>query len=236
MAWSAEAAARWIAEAMESGNPLAPLPAEIAPGDVAQGAAVAESVLDALGLPACGVRLLRRAGKPALAGPMLEARLLPSGASIASDALRHPMATAAVVGVLAEPLEAESDAAPVFAALHPALDIAATRFTEAPADDATLTADLARLGLVIAGAGKAVAPGTARVALGRPSMRARGAETDLTTAFAEAAAAARAWGGLPVGALLVVAGLSEPAMADGALRASLTGLGGATAVFSVEEV
>jgi hypothetical protein len=137
-----------------------------------------------------------------------------------------------VVGVLAEPLEAAADAAPVFARLHPALDIAATRFTEAPSDDATLTADLAGLGLVIAGAGKAVAPGVARVSLGKPSMRMRGAETDLAGAFAEAADAARAWGGLPAGALLVVAGLTEPAAAQGALRASLSGLGGATAVFT----
>jgi hypothetical protein len=232
MAWSAEAAARWIAEAMESGNPLAPLPAEMAPGDVAQGAAVAEGVLDALGLPACGVRLLRRTAKPALVGPMLEARLLPTGASIARDALRHPMVTAAVVAVLAEPLDAEAAAAPVLARLHPALDIAATRFTDAPSDDATITADLAGLGLVIAGKGKAVAAEAARVALGRPSMRARGAETDLAAAFAEAAAAARAWGGLPAGALLVVAGLTAPLAAEGALRASLSGLGGATAVFT----
>jgi hypothetical protein len=137
-----------------------------------------------------------------------------------------------VVGVLAAPLDAEDDAAPVFARLHPALDIAATRFADAPDADATMTADLAGLGLVVAGAGRAAAPGVSRVALGRPATRARGTEADLAAAFAEAAAAARGWGGLPAGALLVVAGLTAPLAAEGALRASLSGLGGATAVFT----
>jgi hypothetical protein len=232
MGWSAADAARWIAEAMESGNPLAPLPPAIAPRDVAEGAAVAGAVLDALGLPACGVRLLRRPDAPALVGPMLEARLLPTGASIARDALRHPMVTAAVLGVLAEPLDAAGEAPPAFARLHPALDIAATRFTDPAADDAMLTADLAGLGLVVAGKGKPLLPGSLRVSLARPGMRMRGAAIDLAAAFAEAAGVGRAWGGLPAGALLVVAGLTAPVAAEGALRASLGAAGGATAVFT----
>jgi hypothetical protein len=58
-------------------------------------------------------------------------------------------------------------------------------------------------------------------------------EQDLAAAFAEAAAEARAWGGLPAGALLVVAGLTPPAPADeGILRASLGALGAVEATLT----
>jgi hypothetical protein len=226
------AAARWIAEAIETGNPLAALPAEIAPRGAEDGAEVAAAVIEALGLVACGVRLLRRPGAEPLVGPMLETRLLASGAPVALDALRHPVVTAAVVGVLAAPLTAEGDEPPVFARLHPALDVSATRFTTDAQDMAALTADLARLGLVVAGKGRAVAPAMAKATLGPKGGGARGTGTDLAAAFAEAAAAARAWGGLPAGALLVVAGLTEPAAPMGLMRAALGGLGGAEAGFA----
>jgi hypothetical protein len=229
--FDASAAARWLAEAVETGNPLGPLPADIAPRDVAEAEEVAAATLEALEIAPCGLRLLRRPGGVALAGPMIEGRLLPSGSQVAPAALRHPSATAAAIGVLAEPLDPDDAAPPVLARLHPALDIAATRFTDLPGDDAALTADLARLGLVVAGRAKALAPGLLRVALAPKGSRARGAETDLAAAFAEAAAEARRWGGLPAGALLVVAGLTPPVAPAGTLRASLGALGAVEASF-----
>jgi hypothetical protein len=230
--FSPDDAARWLAEAVTTGNPLAPLPPGIAPATVPQGEAAAAALLDSLGIVACGLRLLRRPGRATLAGPMVEGRLVPSGGSIALRALRHPVPTAAVVGVLAAPLSPGDTAPPSFARLHPAIDIAATRFGDEPDDDAVLTADLARLGLVVAGKGKALPPGPVRVALAPRESRRRGVETDLAAAFAEAAAAARGWGGLPAGALLVVAGLSPPAAPEGRLRATLGALGGAEADFA----
>ncbi|MGG5811097.1 hypothetical protein [Falsiroseomonas sp. CW058] len=230
--WSPETAARWLAEAVETGNPLAALPEEIAPRDLPQAEEVSAAVLDALGIAPCGLRLLRREDGTVLAGPMVEGRLVPSGAAVALRSIRHPVATAAVVGVLAAPLEPGDDAPPAFARLHPAIDIAATRFTEAPADAVALTADLGRLGLVVAGKGKALPPGPLRIALGLKEGRRRGQEMDIAAALAEAGRAARAWGGLPAGALLVVAGLTPPAAAEGRLRASLGALGGAEVLFS----
>jgi hypothetical protein len=230
--FDATAAARWLSEAVETGNPLAALPEDLAPRSLGDAQDLAMATLDALQIAPCGLRLLRRPGAAPLAGPMLEGRLVPAGRIVALGMLRHPLATAAVVGVLAEALDPDSDAAPVFARLHPALDLSATRFTDAPADDLTLTADLARLGLVVAGKGKALAPGAVRAALGPKGSRPKGQAIDLAAAFAEAAAAARGWGGLPAGALLVVAGLTPPMVPEATLRAALGALGGAEASFS----
>jgi hypothetical protein len=223
-------AARWLAEAFETGNPLAPLPAEIAPRDMAEGEEAAFATLEALGFVPCGLRLLRHAAGP-LVGPMLEARLIASGAPIAAAALRHAEVTGAVVGVLAAELKPEGRGAPRFARLHPALDIAATRFAEAPADAPTLAADLARLGLVVAGAGMAAKPGPVGIAFGAKRARPKAIACDLAAGFAEAAAAARRLGGLPKGALLVIAGLTPPRAAEGALRARFDALGTVEAAF-----
>jgi len=223
--FDATAAARWLAEAVETGNPLGPLPADIAPGDLDQAAEVAAATLDALAIVPCGLRLLRRPDAAPIAGPMLDGRLVPAGREVALAALRHPLVSAAVIGVLAEPLDPDGTTPPVFARLHPALDIAATRFTDVPGDDVALTADLGRLGLVVAGKGKPLAPGPVGIALGPKGSRSRKVETDLVAAFAEAAAEARQWGGLPAGALLVVAGLTPPAAVEGVLRASFGPLG-----------
>jgi hypothetical protein len=229
--WTAADAARWLAEAVETGNPLAPLPEGIAPRSIEDAEEAAAATLDALGLVPCGLRVLRRDGA-LLAGPMLEARLVPAGAPVAAAALRHPEVSAAVIGVLAEPLVPEADGPPVFSRLHPALDVSATRFGEATENKLALTADLARLGLVVAGKGRAMAPGMLRVALAPKGARPRGAECDLAEAFTQAAAAARAWGGLPEGALLVVAGLTPAVPAEGVLRAGFGTLGGAEADFT----
>lgn len=229
--WSAEGAARWIAEAVETGNPLAQLPPDLVPRDVAEGEAVAAAVVDSLGLAPCGLRLLL-APDGAVAGPMLDGRLLPNGATVALGALRNPLVTACVVAILAEDLAEHGEGPPRLAALHPALDISATRFTEAPEDPPTLVADLARLGYVVAGKRRAVPPGPVRVTLAPKGARPRGTETDLAPLLIEAARHARRLGGLPAGTMLVVAGLTPAMPAAGLLRAGFGALGAAEAAFA----
>lgn len=226
-----EAAARWLAEAFESGNPLAPLPEGLAPRDRDEAEAVAAATLDALAIAPCGLRLLRRAGAAALGGPMIEGRLLPTGAVIAPGAARHAEVTAAAIGELAAPLDPAEAAPPALGRLFPALDVAASRFTAGPADECARIADLAGLGFVVAGRGRALPPGMVEAVLAPKGARRRGVAVDLAAAFAEAAAEARRWGGLPAGALLVVAGLSPPRPAEGVLRARLGALGAAEATF-----
>ncbi|MGG5817184.1 hypothetical protein [Falsiroseomonas sp. HW251] len=226
--FDAAAVAGWIAEATETGNPLAVLEP---PRDADEAAEIAAAALEAMGQVACGVRVLARGGAM-IAGPMTEARLVPAGAPIATDALRHAEVTAAAIGVLAEPLDPDDDAAAVFARIHPALDVSAMRYGERVEDPLLLAADLGRLGLVVAGKGRAVAAGATRVALG--AKGARGAECDLGARFAEAARFARDWGGLPAGALLVVAGLTPAAAPAGTLRASLSGIGSVETSFTAE--
>ncbi len=223
MATDIEGAARWLAEAVETGNPLAALPEGLAPASLAEAEEIAAAVLEALRITPCGLRVLRGAG---LAGPMVEGRLVPSGSPVAAGMLRHGQASAAVVGVLAEAL---GEGPPVLARVHPAIDLSATRFTEAPADRLVLTADLARLGLVVTGRGRPMPESPVRIAIGPAGHRRRGEAFELAALFTEAAAVARDWGGLPAGALLVVAGLGEIVPAEGALRVTVSGLGVAEA-------
>jgi len=221
-------AARWLAEAWESGNPLAPLPPELIPAD---GEAVAIALCEALGLTPCGVRIVLGTH---LAGPMLEARLHRDDAVLALTALRHARATAAVVGVLGAALEPAADTPLLLAALHPAIDVAASRFTTLPVDAAVIAADLAGLGAVVAGRAKPPPAASVPVSLGAAGARRRGTPVDLAAAFAAAAAAARRFGGLPAGALLVVAGLTPivvPRAAE-SLVASLGRLGSVRAAFA----
>lgn len=231
-----EQAARWLAEALETGFPLAHLPPEARPADIEEAQDTALAVLEALEITPCGLRLLRRPEGSALAGPMVEQRLLRNGALVATEMLRHAQVSAAVIGVLAQDLLAGADSPPVFAQLHPALDVAASRYTALPDDALLLTADLARIGLVVAGRAKVLAPGLHDVALVPKGKRARGTPCDLAAALLEAASAARRLGGLPAGALLVVAGLTPPMaipQAPGeALRVQISGMGSAEAVFS----
>jgi hypothetical protein len=201
----ADRTAGWIAEAIATGHTLAALPPELAPRDRAEGERVAFLVLDALGIAPCGLRM---AGD--VAGPMIEGRLLPEGATAAP--LRHPVVTAALVGVLREPLDPDGEEPPALSALHPALDIADRRFTDAPAGVAQRSADLGGLGFVVAGA-----PGDPTgepIAIGPASIT-------LHDALAPATAAARRMGGLPAGALLVAAGLSKPLAVDAEGRVAL---------------
>ncbi|MBX6742397.1 MAG: hypothetical protein IRY87_10180 [Acetobacteraceae bacterium] len=52
-----EVAAGWPAEAVETGNPLAPLPAEAMPRTAPEGSRIAALVLERLGMVPCGLRL-----------------------------------------------------------------------------------------------------------------------------------------------------------------------------------
>jgi hypothetical protein len=204
------AAASWLAEAIETGNPLAMLPAEIAPRTAEEGEDLAGEVLEVLGLVPIGVRIAPGPGGAPLAGPMLEGRLLAAGATIALSTLRHPVATAAVIGVLAEALLPDGHGLPQFRTLHPAIDFGASRFTEAPANAALAAADLGGLGLVVAGRRSlAVLPQIVPVTLALAGKRPRPVGQDVAAALLEAARAARRLGGLPAGAVLVAAGLGS---------------------------
>jgi hypothetical protein len=227
-------ASRWLVEALETGCALAHLPPYAMPADVDEAQETALAVLEELEITPCGLRLLRRPDGPALVGPMVEGRLVRHGAVVAPESLRHTEVTAAVIGVLAQALEADTDTPPLFSRLHPAIDISATRFSTAPDDARLLTADLARLGLVVAGRAKVLEPGTHAVALAPKGRRPRGTPVDLAAALGEAAAAARRLGGLPAGALLVVAGLSPVRPAEGSLHLAVGALGGADVSFALQ--
>ncbi|HZH45281.1 MAG TPA: hypothetical protein VEY31_01480, partial [Roseococcus sp.] len=209
---SAEQAAGWLAEAWESGSPLAPLPPELAPTDREAGEAMAAALVAALGIPVCGVRMLpgplvggRRA---MISAPLLEPRMLRAGTPVALATLRHATLSAGVLGVLAEALGAEEKQPPVFASLHPVLDISAWRFRDVPGDAGAAVADLAGLGYVLVGKRSLMPlPGQAEVRLGQTGSRPRAIQENLGALMDEAASEARRWGGLPAGAALVVAGL-----------------------------
>lgn len=212
-----QAAAGWLAEAWETGNPLAPLPPELTPERPEEGQDIAAAVLEAIGAVACGLRLAPGPDGAPVAGPMLETRLLPAGSMVTLAALRRPVATAAILAMLAEPLPPEEDGRlPAFTALHPALDLAASRFRDPPGSAALQAADLGGLGQVVAGRGGGPLPDRpVPVALAPAGRRpVRGTSCDLRAALAPAVAAARAWGGLPAGAVLVVAGLSPPILPE----------------------
>jgi len=119
--------------------------------------------------------------------------------------LRHATLSAGVLGVLAEAL---GDGPPVFASLHPVLDISAWRFRDVPGDAGAAVADLAGLGYVLVGKRSLMPlPGQAEVRLGQTGSRPRAIQENLGALMDEAAGEARRWGGLPAGAALVVAGL-----------------------------
>lgn len=227
-------AARWLAEAWESGQRLQGLPAQAAPRDRDAAEEIAGELCDALGLAPAGLRLVLQPGAAPLAGPLLAARCLPERRPVALAALHRAAASAAVLGVLAEPLEPGSDAPPRFASLAPALDIGASRYTEGPADALAAIADLAGLGVLVLGRALRAEPGIVPVALAEGRRRPPGVALDLAAALAEAAAAARRLGGLPQGAWLAVAGLTPPrAPSPGeVLAARLGSLGTARAVFA----
>jgi 2-keto-4-pentenoate hydratase len=220
-------AAACLAGAFETGNPLAALPDTLMPASPAEGDELAAQMLEELGLATCGIRLAVGPDGVRLAGPMLEGRLLPDGASLPLAALRHARASAALVAVLAEALPEHGHGLPAFAAVHPAIDVTGSRFRDPPVGPGLLAADLCGLGHVAVGRGGALPAGSVAVTLAEARRRPRGPAVNLRAALALAADAARQSGGLPAGAVLVVNGLS-PAVAPEAglsLAASFAGLG-----------
>lgn len=227
-------AIRYLAEAFETGNPLAPLPDEITPTNQDDAEEVAGGALAQLGFAPCGVRLVPAADGSLISGPMLEARFLDDGAGISLEIMRHGRASAALLGVLGAALEPEATTPPEIAAIHPALDVSASRFTNGPADRFAEIADLAGLGLLVLGKRRPMPEGPSRVALVEGDGRSQGKPFDLQAAFAQAATEARRLGGLPAGAVLVVAGLGAPVLglqAGTQLTARFTGIGKVSARF-----
>ena len=223
-----------IAGAFATGDPLAPLPAEMAPHDRDTADELAGQVLEWLDFAPCGVRLVPAADGSMIAGPMLEARFLDDGARIATEIMRHGRASAALLGVLGAALEPDATTPPEITALHPALDVSASRFTNGPTDRLAEIADLAGLGLLVLGKRRPVPEALSRVALIEGEGSPKGRPFDVHAAFASAAAEARRLGGLPAGAVLVVAGLGAPVLALKAgarLTARFTGIGKVSASF-----
>lgn len=222
-----------IVEAIETGNAIAPLEPELRPGDLADGEAVAEAVLDTLGLAPCGLRLLRGADGGWLAGPLLATRLLADGAVIAWPALRRPRVSAGILGVLAEALDPSGTAPPRFARLHTALDVTSSRFRDGAVDAAQSVADLADLGYVVTGRAGVPPAGPVTASCAPGAKRPRGVAEDLAAGFTAAAATARRLGGLPAGAVIVLAGLGNSAAPAAGERwtARLSGLGRAQVLF-----
>lgn len=228
---SASEAAKFLGEAWETGHSLAPFPEDLAPADLPAGEAIAAELVEALGLPVCGVRLAPGPdGLTMLSAPLLAPRMLRVGTPVALSALRNPRISAGFLGVLAEPFEAGE---PVFSAFHPVLDIAATRYTAGAADAAHQVADLGGLGLVLVGKrwiGALPEDGEAR--LGLTGARPRPLRAPLANLMHRAGEEALRWGPLPAGAVLVVAGLAtgSPPVAGQKWAAAVSPVGRISAV------
>ena len=230
---SAAEAAKFLADAWETGHALAPFPDEMAPADVAAGEAIAAELVEALALPVCGVRLAPGPdGLTLLSAPMFEARMLRVGTPIALAMLRGPRISAGIMGVLAEPLE---KGLPVFSAFHPVLDIAASRYTAGAANAAHQVADLGGLGLVLVGKRWIGAlPEESEARLGLTGARPYPLRAPLAALMRQAGAEAIRWGGLPAGAVLVVAGLAtgSPPVAGQKWAAAIPPVGRISAVLA----
>jgi 2-keto-4-pentenoate hydratase len=196
-------AAGLLAEAMRTGEPVPPLTYEETPRSVLDGQRIAARMLDLLGLAPIGLRLALAQGGRTVPGPLLERSMLEDEATIPLAPLHHPMASAAILGILAEDLPRRGDEMPVFASLHPALDISDWRLRDLPTTTALAAADLAGLGLVVSGKGKRMEPMRLRVALAAEGTWRRGVEVDIEESILAAGLAARRAGGLPAGAFLV---------------------------------
>lgn len=231
------AAAGFLAEALTTGNTLAPFPAELAPKTPAEARRIARRLTEAVGVPIVGVRLVPPPSGitgPPVAGPVLAPRLLHAPA--ATPPLNRPRPTAALIVQLAKPLAARArpwslrELVSRVASLHVAIDIGASRYTSGPADLPSFMADLAGLGVIVLG--REARSGWQDALLTLRTARATAADgtvawrgtIDAKAALLEAAEAARSIGALPAGAVLVAAGLS-PVLPAGALTLSIAGLG-----------
>jgi hypothetical protein len=234
---SAEAlkrAAQFLTEAMTSGSTLAPFPDALAPRTAVQGAKLASLVLASLGLSPVGIRLSPAPGgrgDATVAGPVLGPRLIQAPSP--PPPLHRAVATAAIVAQLASPLPPRArryglrDVIGRVATLHPAIDVATSRFTAGAPDLACHLADLCGHGVVVFGH-KARAGWQEAIATPR-ALRTTGATAwrgiaDVGASLVAAAEAAREAGGLPAGAVLVVAGFSPP-LGEGEASITITALG-----------
>jgi len=223
-----------LADAFENGSPIDPVACGITPTNQDDADELAAAILTQLGFPPCGVRVAPAADGSMIAGPLLEARFLDDGAGLALEIMRHGRASAALLGVLGAALDPEATTPPDITALHPALDVSASRFTQGPADRFAEIADLAGLGMLVLGKRRPMPAAPLRVALVEGDSRPKGTPLDLHAAFAAAAAEARRLGGLPAGAVLVVAGLGAPVLSlkpAARITARFTGLGKVSAQF-----
>ncbi|WP_439578722.1 hypothetical protein [Elioraea sp.] len=230
---AARQAASLVAEAVADADAPLVLPETCRPTTMAAGRRIAALALDHLGLVSVGLRLAPGVdGAGLIAGPVIEGRLLRSPRVVPPPGPGRRRCTLAVVGQLAEPLPARErpwrgqEVLARLASLHPAIDLGATRFAEGPPDLPQHVADLAGLGLVLFGP---PARSGWRQAVLKPlaaSVEPEGwrGTVDVGAALVGAAEEARAAGGLPAGAVLVVAGLS-PALADAPAVARITRLG-----------
>jgi 2-keto-4-pentenoate hydratase len=224
-------AATWIAESWRGGEPVPPMPYETLPRSQLDGQRIAARALEMLDLAPNGLRLATANDRP-VPGPMLEAAVAEDEAVIALAGLRHPQAFAAIVGFLAEDLPRRGDEMPVFASLHPALDVTSWRLAEVPTTSALAAADLAGLGRVVVGRGKKLEPMRLRISVAPEGSWKRGIEIDIEEPILTAALAARRAGGLEKGSLLVAQlGSGVAVVAGTTLIASFGRLGRVKASF-----
>lgn len=201
---------------------------------MAQGRRIAAVVIGELDVPIVGLRL---APVPALGGealgPVLAPRLLPGPVAVPRGERRT--ITLALIAQLDQPLPPRDQpysrrfVLGRLASLHLGLDLGETRFTRGPPDLPSHLADLAGLGLVVygkparAGWRDAIREPLAVTVAGETGAVWRG-EIDAARALIAAADEARLAGGLPAGAVLVVAGLS-PTLPDEAIEVRVRRLG-----------
>jgi 2-keto-4-pentenoate hydratase len=167
-----------LAEAWESGQPVAPLAADQALTSLDAAENVAGEVLGTLGLTPCGIRVTQSG----LVGAMLPGRIMAQGSPLPLGVLPHGRAAPALLVVLAEAITESDTGLPAVAQLHPALDLSASRWRDGPANIFEEAADLAGLGQVVIGKGKAQSWPTS-CALGAPRAR----RVDVAALFATSA-------------------------------------------------
>ena len=207
-----------LAEAWETGQPLAPLSTDHALTSLDAAENVAGEVLEKLALAPCGIRV----AESGLVGAMLPGRLMAQGSPLPLAVLPHGRAAPALLVVLDEAITENDTGLPAVAQLHLALDLSASRWRDGPANIFEAAADLAGLGQVVVGKGKAPSWPTS-CALGAPRARRVG----VASLFETAVRVAREAGGLPVGAVLVLVfdSAAEALAAPGPVTARWTGLG-----------
>ena len=209
-----------LAEAWETGHPVAPLTADYTPTNLDAAEDVAGAVLEKLALVPCGIRVIEEG----LVGVMLPGRL-GMGTTLPLAALPHARVAPALVAVLAEPITEDGAGLPAVARLHPALDVASSRYQDGPANAFEAAADLAGLGHVVIGKGRTVDWPT-RCVLELDGARGKPRKVDMAALFQRAVQVAREAGGLPAGAVLVLVPACAVAVAEPrAARAGWTGLG-----------